>query len=211
MIAIDYDPLALGYVMSLARPGGNITGLFLQQIELAAKRVQLMKDAFPDRQAATMFWDAASADQWQATQDAAATLGLRVAGIELREPPYDYERAFAQSPPDHRNELLVMTSAFFYLDRARLAELVLRHRVVSMFGTREWVDAGGLVSYGASLPRLYRRAAEFVDRLARGAKPSDLPVEQPTTFELIVNLKTAKAIGVTVPTSLLLRADEVIE
>jgi putative ABC transport system substrate-binding protein len=211
MMAINYDPLAHGYVMSLARPGGNVTGLFLQQIELAAKRVQLMKDAFPDRQAATVFWDATSADQWQATQDAAATLGLRVAGIELREPPYDYEWAFAQSPPDHRGELLVMTSAFFFRDRAQLAELVLRHRVVSMFVTREWVDAGGLVSYGASLPRLYRRAAEFVDRLAKGAKPSDLPVEQPTTFELIVNLKTAKEIGVAVPTSLLLRADEVIE
>ena len=211
MIAIDYDPLALGYVKSLARPDGNVTGVFFQQIELAMKRAQLLKDAFPDPQAATVFWDAISADQWRATQSAAKALGLRVAGIELRETPYDYERAFAQSPLDYRGQLLVMVSPFFFRDRAQLADLVLRHRVVSMFGSREWVDAGGLVSYGASLPGLYRRAAEFVDRLAKGAKPSDLPIEQPTKFELIVNLRTAKAIGLMIPESLLLLADEVIE
>jgi putative ABC transport system substrate-binding protein len=211
MIAIDYDPLALGYVKSLARPGGNVTGVFFQQIELAVKRVQLLKDAFPDSQTATVFWDAISADQWGASQRAAEALGLRVTGIELRETPYDYERALTQSPLDYRGELLVMVSPFFYRDRAQLGDLVLRHRMVSMFGLREWVDAGGLLSYGASLPGLYRRAAEFVDRLAKGAKPSDLPVEQPTKFELIVNLKTAKAIGLMIPQSLLLRADELIE
>ena len=211
MIAIDYDPLALDYVKSLARPDGNVTGVFFQQIELAMKRAQLLKDAFPDPQAATVFWDAISADQWRATQSAAKALGLRVAGIELRETPYDYERAFAQSPLDYRGELLVMVSPFFFRDRAQLADLVLRHRVVSMFGSREWVDAGGLVSYGASLPGLYRRAAEFVDRLAKGAKPSDLPIEQPTKFELIINLRTAKATGLMIPESLLLRADELIE
>jgi putative tryptophan/tyrosine transport system substrate-binding protein len=104
-----------------------------------------------------------------------------------------------------------MTSSFLLRDRARLAELVVRHRVVSMFASREWVDAGGLVSYGPSVPGLYRRAAEFVDRLARRAKPSDLPVEQPTTFELIINLKTAKALGLSIPPNLLAIADEVIE
>jgi len=211
MIAIEYDPLALGYVTSLARPGGNVTGLFFQQIELAMKRVELMKDAFPHLQAATVFWDAISADQWQATRNAAATLGLRVAGIELRQPPYDYELAFAQSPPDHRGELLVMVSPFFFSERAQLANLVLRHRMVSMFGAREFADAGGLLSYGASLPGMYRRAAELVDRLAKGAKPSDLPIEQPTKFELVINLKTAKALGLTVPLTLQASADEVIE
>jgi putative ABC transport system substrate-binding protein len=211
MVAIDFDPLARGYVKSLARPGGNVTGVFFQQIELAVKRAQLLKDAFPHSETATVFWDAISADQWRATQSAAEALGLRVVGIELHETPYDYERAFAQSPLEHRGELLVMVSPFFYRDRAQLADLVLRHRIVSMFGSREWVDAGGLLSYGASLPGLYRRAAEFVDRLARGSKASDLPIEQPTKFELIVNLRTAKAIGVMIPQSLLLRADEVIE
>jgi hypothetical protein len=130
MIAIDYDPLALDYVKSLARPGGNVTGVFFQQIELAVKRAQLLKDAFPDPQAATVFWDAISADQWRATQSAAEALGLRVAGIELRETPYDYERAFAQSPLDYRGELLVMVSPFFFRDRAQHADLVLRHRWV---------------------------------------------------------------------------------
>jgi ABC-type uncharacterized transport system substrate-binding protein len=113
MIAIDYDPLALGYTKSLARPSGNVTGLFLQQIELATKRLQLLKGAFPDLRTATMFWDASSADQWNATRAAAATLGLRLASIELREQPYDYERALGQAPPDHRSALIMPTSPVF--------------------------------------------------------------------------------------------------
>src|SRR6266436_8325564 len=128
MIAIDYDPLARGYVTSLARPSGNVTGVFFQQIELAAKRIQLIKDAFPDTAGAIMFWDRLSADQWQAAQNTAATVGLRLSGIELREPPYDYEWALGQAPPDHRRVLMVPTSPFFFRDRARLAELAFRHR-----------------------------------------------------------------------------------
>jgi putative ABC transport system substrate-binding protein len=127
--AIDYDPLALGYATSLARPGGNITGVFFQQIELTTKRLQLVKDAFPDMQTATLFWDRLSADQWQAAQGAAPTLGLRLAGIELREQPYDYEGALTQAPSDYRGSLFVMTSPFFFRDRARLAEFALRHRI----------------------------------------------------------------------------------
>jgi putative ABC transport system substrate-binding protein len=211
MIAIDYDPFARGYVTSLARPSGNVTGVFFQQIELAAKRIQLIKDAFPDTAGATMFWDRLSADQWQAAQNTAATVGLRLSGIELREPPYDYEWALGQAPPDHRRVLMVPTSPFFFRDRARLAELAFRHRIISMFVFREWVEAGGLLSYGPSITALFARVAEFVDRIARGAKPADLPIEQPTKFELMVNLKTAKAIGIELPTAILLRADEVIE
>jgi putative ABC transport system substrate-binding protein len=211
MIAIDYDPLALGYVRSLARPGGNVTGIFTQQIELTAKRIQFLKDALPDLQAATVFWDAISVDQWKATQAAAATIGLQVAGIELREQPYDYERALTLTPPDHRNALVVSTSPVFYRDRKKLAELALRHRMASIFVLREWVEAGGLLSYGVNFPALFRRAADFIDRILKGAKPADLPVEQPTKFELIANLKTANALGLAMPTSILLRADEVIE
>jgi ABC-type uncharacterized transport system substrate-binding protein len=211
MIAIDYDPLARGYVTSLARPSGNITGLFFQQIELAAKRIQLIKDGFPDRVAATMFWDKLSADQWEAARSTAAMLGLPLFGIDLREPPYDYEAALDQAPLDHRGMLIVPTSPFFFHDRARLAEFALRHRVLSMFVFREWVDAGGLLCYGPSITALFGRVAEFVDRIARGAKPADLPIEQPTKFEMVVNLKTAKAIGIELPTAILLRADEVIE
>jgi putative ABC transport system substrate-binding protein len=211
MIAIDYDPFARGYVTSMARPSGNVTGVFFQQIELAAKRIQLVKDAFPNMSAATMFWDQASADQWQASQNVAPKLGLRLFGIELREPPYDYERAFGEAPADHRGMLIVATSVFFFRDRARIAELAVRHRTVSMFVFREWVDAGGLLSYGPSITGLFARVADFVDRIARGAKPADLPIEQPTKFELVVNLKTAKALGLTIPEPFLLLADEVIE
>jgi ABC-type uncharacterized transport system substrate-binding protein len=211
MLAIDYDPIARGYVTSLARPTGNITGMSLQQIELAEKRVQILKDAFPDLRAAIAFWDGISADQWDAAQTAATTLGLQLAGIELRDPPYDYERALAQSAPDHRGGLIVMVSPFFFRDRMRLAEFALRHRIVSMFGFREWVEAGGLLSYGPNIVELHRRVADYVDRIAKGAKPADLPIEQPTKFEFVINIKTARAIGVDMPTSLLLRADEVIE
>jgi putative tryptophan/tyrosine transport system substrate-binding protein len=211
MIAIDYDPFARGYLSSLARPSGNVTGVFFQRIDLAAKRIQLVKDAFPDMPAATMFWDRVSADQWQAAQNAAARLGLRLYGIELREPPYDYERALSETPPDHRGMLIVATSGFFFRDRERIADLALRHRIPSMFVFREWVEAGGLLCYGPSITALFGRVAEFVDRIARGAKPADLPIEQPTKFELVVNLKTARAIGIVPSTAILLRADEVIE
>jgi putative ABC transport system substrate-binding protein len=209
MIAIDYDPLALGYVTSLARPAGNITGVFFRQIELTIKRLQIVKDAFPDMQSAIVFWDRISADQWNAAQSAAPALGLRLTGIELREQPYDYEKALAQAQADHHSNLFVMTSPFFFRDRAQLADLALRHRMISMFAFREWVDAGGLLS--PSITGMYRRAADYVDRIARGAKPEDLPIEQPTKFELVVNLKTARAVGIELATAILLRADEVIE
>jgi ABC-type uncharacterized transport system substrate-binding protein len=127
MVAIDYDPFALGYVASLARPGGNITGIFFQQIELVVKRLQLMKDAFPDLQAVTVFWDSVSADQWRAVQPAAATLGLRVAGVALNEQPHDYERALSQVQPDQRGMLYVLSSPVFFPNRQRLAELAIRH------------------------------------------------------------------------------------
>jgi len=211
MIAIDYDPLARGYVTSLAQPTGNVTGLSFQQIEVAAKRVQIIKEAFPELRGVTVFWDAGSADQWHAMQDAAGRLGLRLSGIEMHEPPYDYERAITQVLPDHRAGLIVPTSPFFFRDRARLADFALRHRMKSVFVFREWVESGGLLSYGPSITGLLRRAAEYVDRIAKGAKPGDLPIEQPTTFELVINLKTAKTLGLTIPPTLLARADEIIE
>ena len=209
--AIDYDPIALGYGKSLMRPGGNVTGISFQQIELTTKRLQVLKDAFPDLRAATVFWDRSSLDQWQVAQRAAPALGLRLFGSELRVQPYDYEQALAQTPSDYRDFLFAMTSPFLFNDRARLAEFALRHPMPSVFAFREWVDAGGLLSYGPSITGMYRRAADYVGRIAGGAKPSDLPIEQPTKFEFVLNLKTAKAIGLALPTALLLRADEVIE
>ena len=211
MIAIDFDPFTRGYVSSLARPSGNVTGVFFQQIELAAKRIELVEEAFPDMRGAVMFWDRPSTDQWQAAQNTAATLGLRLSGVEMREPPYDYDRALGEAPPDHRGIVIVATSAFFFRDRERIADFALRHRIASVFVFREWVTAGGLLSYGPSITAQFVRVAEFVDRIARGAKPADLPIEQPTKFELVVNQKTARAIGIELPTATLLRADEVIE
>jgi putative ABC transport system substrate-binding protein len=211
MIAIDYDPFARGYVTSLAKPAGNVTGLFLQQIELTAKRLQLLKSEFSDLKAVTVFWDQITADQWEAAQRAGSALGLRLSGIEFRDPPYDYEKAMAQMTPDHGRTLLVLVSPFFFRDRQRLADVALGQGLVSMFGFREWVDAGGLLSYGPTINGMFRRTAEYVDMIARGAKPGDLPIEQPTKFELVINLKTAKAFGLTMPATLLARADEVIE
>ena len=141
----------------------------------------------------------------------APTFGLRLNGIKLSGQPYDYERAFAQAASDRRGNLMVMNSGVFFFDRQRLAAFALAHQLASVFVFREFVTAGGLLSYGASITGMYRRATDFVGRIARGAKPAELPVEQPTRFELVINLKTAKAIGIELPTSLLLRADEVIE
>jgi putative ABC transport system substrate-binding protein len=212
MVAVDYDPFAGGYVTSLARPTGNVTGIFFQQIDLTAKRLQLVKDAFPDVKAVTVFWDRISADQWRAAPSAAAAAGVGGGGVEFREQPYDYERALARVPAEHRGALIVLTSPVFAVpNRPRLPDFALRHRMVSIFSLREWVDVGGLMSYGTSLTGMFRRAADYVDRIARGAKPADLPIEQPTKFELVINLKTAKALGITISPGVLALADEVIE
>jgi ABC-type uncharacterized transport system substrate-binding protein len=211
MVAIDYDPLHLGYVSNLARPTGNVTGIFFEQIELAAKRIQILKDAFPAMKAATVFWDEISADQWKATSESAEKFGLQVAGIELRERPYDYERALQQAPETHRSFLIVMTSPYFGLDRKRLVDFAIQKRIGSMFVFREYVDAGGLMSYGPNRVVLSRRMADYVNRVARGARPSDLPVERPTIFETVISLKTAKSLGLQFSQAMLLRADEVIE
>jgi putative ABC transport system substrate-binding protein len=211
MIAIDFDPFVRGYVKSLARPGGNITGLFFQQLDLAVKRAQLLRDAFPALSGATVFWDQVSADQWQALKRAGAALAMHLSGIEFHERPFDYEQALTQAAPEDRAALLVMASPQFALDRARLPEFALQHRMLSAFYTREYVDMGGFFSYGVSFTGMFRHAADYVDRIARGAQPDDLPIEQPTKYELVINLKTAKALGVTLPQNLLVAADEVIE
>jgi putative ABC transport system substrate-binding protein len=175
------------------------------------KRVQLLKDTFPDLKAMTVFWDQSSADQWVAVKRSAATLGIEVAGIELRDPPYDYEKAFAEAPQDHRGTLMPLTSPFMFREIGKIADMALRHRVVTMYSERVMADAGGLMTYGVSFPAIFARVADYVDRIAKGTKAGDLPIEQPTRFELVVNLKTARAIGVTLPPVLLARADEIID
>jgi putative ABC transport system substrate-binding protein len=211
LVAIDYDPIALGYVSSLARPTGNVTGIFFEQTALAAKRVQLSQDAFPAIRKGIVFWDSSSADQWRATRDNAVKLGLDLVGIELRNYPYDYARALAQAPLENRGFLFVMTSGQFARDRERIVQFTLLNRLPAMFVFREFVEQGGLLSYGPNRSVLSRRTANYVHRIARGAKPSDLPIELPTTFELVINMRTAKGLGLEFSQAMLLRADEVIE
>ncbi len=209
MIAVDYNPLAKGYVKSLSSPAGNISGVYLQGVELVGKRLQLLKQAFPDVTALTVFWDQSSTDYWDAVQPTASQLGLKLTGVEFSARPYNYERAAGN--PQAGSFLYAVGSPFFFLDRALLAEFAIRNRLLSMSDLRESVAAGNLISYGPPLPAMFVLAANYVDRIAKGAKTADLPVEQPTKFELAVNLKTAKAIGIDLPATLLARADDVIE
>jgi putative tryptophan/tyrosine transport system substrate-binding protein len=211
MIAVDYDPIARGYVTSLARPTGNVTGVYFQSTELWGKRLQLVKEIVPEITAATVFWDRAAADNWAALQAAAPRFGVRLTGVEFRERPYDYERAIAEVAPANRTVLFAGGSPFFFQDRAILAEFAIRHRTPIMLNNRDAVVAGGLMSYAPSLTNMFELAATYVDRLAKGAKPADLPIQQPTKFELVLNLKTARALDIAIPQTLLAQADEVIE
>jgi putative tryptophan/tyrosine transport system substrate-binding protein len=212
MMAIDYDPIARGYIDSLARPGGNITGIFLRQIELATKRLDLLKELLPAMKRVIVVWDEISADQAKAVIAHAEATRLQVKSIELPQPPpYDYERALATLEKADGDALMVMTSPVLFMSRKPLIELARRLKLPSSFAFKEFVADGGLVSYAPSLPGMFRLAADYVDRILKGAKPAELPVQQPTLFELVVNLKTAQALGIELPVSILARADEVIE
>jgi putative ABC transport system substrate-binding protein len=211
MIAVDFDPLARGYVASLARPGGNITGVVFQQLELAQKRVELLMQAFPERTGLAVLYDALSADQFRAVEQAAKSLNPQVLPVKLVNPPYDFDAAFRSVAAGAAQMILFLTSAHFVAQRSRIAELTIAHRLPAMFSFKFYVEVGGLMSYGVDFPRMYRRAAEYVAKVLKGTKADDLPVEQPTQFELVINLKTAKALGLEMPPTLLARADEVIE
>lgn len=210
MSAFDFDPIARGYVKGLARPEGRITGVYVQQIELAQKRAELATALFPGLKAATLLYDEASRDQAQASAEIAARLGVQLATRELGQRPYDYVAALSDLPGDRRL-LLVPNSPAFFFDREAIARLSLERRIPAIFAWRDWVVAGGLMSYGPRLTDMNRRVADYVDRLARGARVADLPIEQPSRIELVINLRTARAIGVEIPATLLARADEVIE
>ena len=211
MLAFNYDPIARGYVKSLAQPGGNVTGVSLRQTELAEKQVELLTQAFPDKARIAMLWDAFSVDQLEAAERRAKSLGLQVSSLKLENPPYDFGAAFRTLADGRPHTVLVLSSAFFARSDRRIAELAIQHRLPTMFIFRGYVEVGGLMSYGAEIVSMYRQSATYVAKILKGAKPADLPVEQPTKFELVVNLKTVKAIGIELPTAILLRADEVIE
>jgi putative ABC transport system substrate-binding protein len=211
MIAINFDPLARGYIASLARPGGNITGVVFQQLELAQKQVELLNQAFSDRTRLAMLFDAQTADQFVAAERTAKLLNLQVQSLRLEKPPYDFDAAIRDAASGDAQILLVLSSPFFLPYRARIVEAANAHHLPSMFIARHWAEVGGLMAYGADFSGMYRRAAEYVAKICKGAKAAELPVEQATKLELVVNLKTARTIGIELPTGILLRADEVIE
>ena len=209
------DAVGLGLVASLARPGGNLTGLSEQYADLVLKWLELLKEAVPQASRVgvltlSTLWPVQS-EPWQALQQAAQTMRVTLHRVEVREPS-DFERAFAGMPQEHVEALLVLPHPLVLRHRTRLVALAAERHLPTIWGPfRECVEAGGLLAYGPSLREQYRRTAYFVDKILKGAKPADLPVEQPTKFELDINLKTAKALGLTIPPSVLARADEVIE
>jgi putative tryptophan/tyrosine transport system substrate-binding protein len=211
MMAANYDPFASGYVKSLARPDGNVTGVFLRQTELAEKQTELLWQAFPDRTHIGILWDAISAPQFNAAERRAKIFGLQVYSLKLENPPYDFEAAFGSLAAASTETLLVLSSPHFISARGQIVQLAIQHRMPTMFIFRTYVEAGGLLSYGADFAAMHRQAATHVAKILKGAKVGDIPIEQPNRFEFAVNLRTAKAIGIELPTSILLRANEVIE
>jgi putative ABC transport system substrate-binding protein len=210
IVAIDYDPIASGYAASLARPGGNVTGVFLQQIELTAKRMELLREVFPKLARVAVLWDPSEVDQFKAAEAAGRSLGIRVQSLEIRNLD-GLPGAFAMAAKERADAVFVVVTPVFFRERVQLSKLAIESRLPAVYALREFAETGGLMSYGTNLPEMFRRAAVYVDKIFRGAKPGDLPMEQPTTFELVINLKTAKALGLTIPPSLLQRADQVIE
>jgi putative ABC transport system substrate-binding protein len=210
-LAIQYDPVERGYVASLARPGGNITGVFLRQPELAAKQLEILTQAFPERNRLAVLWDGSTAEQFSVAEQSAHSLRVKLLSFKLESPPYDFDAAFRNMGAEAAQMVLVLSSPFFTAQRPQIAALAIEHRLPTMFVFRTYVDAGGLMSYSVDFPATFRRIAEYVARILNGSKPADLPIEQPAKFELVINLRTAKALGLEIPPTLLARADEVIE
>jgi len=207
------DPVRSGLVSSLAHPGGNVTGLTVLGPGLAAKRLELLKDAVPNMSRVAFLWNPANPDQkssFDEVQAASRALGVTLHSVEARTRE-ELEQALAAMKQSRPSALLMTADGVHHRYIGQIVSFTLETRLPTMHQLKEAVDRGGLMSYGASLPDLGRRAAHYVDKILKGAKPADLPVEQPTKFELVINLKTAKALGLTIPQSLLLRADEVIQ
>jgi putative tryptophan/tyrosine transport system substrate-binding protein len=207
------DPVGTGVITSLRHPGGNVTGGAILFAELCAKRLQLLKEVVPGLSRTAVVWNAANpanALALRETQDAARTLGVVLQSHEVKDLK-DFEGAFAIMAKERPDALLVLEDSLTFHYRKEIVDFATQQRLPSMFAQRDGVDAGALMSYGVSFPEIMRRAAIYVDKILKGAKPGDLPVEQATKFELVINLKTARALGLTIPPTLLATADEVIE
>lgn len=211
------DPIREGLVASLARPGGNVTGLTVQTPDIVGKRLELLKEALPNIRRVGAFHPVSRTvlpivDRWVRDNEAAAqALGLALDPVETGTEPRAWDEVFKEARARGIGAVTVMDSSRYFQHRAQLAETALKHRMPTMAFANQMVDAGVLMSYGADPADLWRRAAIYVDKILKGVKPRDLPVEQPTRFHLVINLKTAKALGLTIPPSVLVRADQVIE
>jgi putative tryptophan/tyrosine transport system substrate-binding protein len=214
VMATGGDPVGLGLVASLARPGGNVTGLsFSVGMETVGKGLELLKETVPKVRRVAVLSNPANPSHALAIKnvsDAARAVRVQLQLLEARG-PNEFDNAFAAMARERAEALLVVLDPFFGIHRAQLRDLAAKNRLPAMYGSREYPEAGGLMSYGADFRHNFRRSATYVDKILKGAKPADLPIEQPTRFELVINMKTAKALGLTIPQSLLLRADQVIE
>jgi len=213
VMATSGDPVRSGLVASLARPGGNITGLSLMVTELGGKRLELLKEALPHVSRVAVLWNAgnpASPDELRAIETAARGLGLQLQSLAIRH-PNELDSVFAAMTREGAEALIAPADGVFWSHRTRVVTLAAEHRLPAVFEAREFADAGSLMAYGPHVPDNYRRAAVYVDKILKGTKPADLPVEQPVKFEFVINLKTAKALGVTIPPALLFQADEVLQ
>jgi ABC-type uncharacterized transport system substrate-binding protein len=214
VIGFVADPVGSGLVPRLARPGGNITGwTHLAGLELNAKRLEILKEAIPEAARIGALWNPANPihePSLRVIEAAAQRLKVQLHPKGVQD-PRELEGAFSAMAQERLQGLTVPPDGMFLVHRARIIELAAKHRIPTMYGVRELAQAGGLMAYGVNLPEMYRHGALFVDRILKGAKPGNLPVERPTKFELMINLKTAKALGLTIPPSLLLRADQIIE
>jgi len=206
------DPVAYGYVVSLAQPGGNVTGSSQMSPELGGKRLELLKEALKKVSVVAILHDggAAQAPQMKEMEAAARALGVQLQPVKA-EGPSDFENAFSAMTRGHASAFIGLTSSTLFNHRNQIVDLAIKSRLPAIYPASEWVDAGGLMSYGPNIFENYRRAAKYVDKILKGAKPAALPVEQPTKFELIINLKAAKQIGLIIPPSVLARADRVIK
>jgi len=213
VIAAADDPLATGLVASLARPGANITGLSVITPDLTGKRLQLLKEILPGRTRVAVLWNSGnpiSEPELRKTEVAARSLGLQLQSLNVRD-AREFASAFSSMKTERAGALFLLSDAMFFGQRKEIVDLAASNRLPLVAHLREFVDAGGFMTYGPNVVDLHRRAAYFVDKILKGAKPADLPVEQPTKFELVINMRTAKALGLTIPPSILIRADEVIE
>ena len=213
VMAASGDPLRTGVVAGLARPGGNVTGLSAFTLELLVKRIEILREAVPGLTRIGYLHNMSNPvapQQWDELNSASPALGIELQLLDVRKLE-DIEHAFAAAVAKRAHAVVVGNDTVTHVNRRHVVDLAARHRLPAMYLSRELVDVGGLMTYGVSYPDLYRRAATFVDKIFRGAKPSELPIEQPTKFELVVNLRTAKALGLIISESFLLRADEVIE